>query len=222
MRVVRDVLSALAFAHARGILHRDIKPANILISADGSAKLADLGIARPKDSSLTIAGTLMGTPNYMPPEQVKGKPATQRSDLFSLGIVLFEMLTGEKPFVGADIPTILRSVVEDPTPSLRERNRELPEVYERFVHRLTAQSPAERYEPADAALAEHRRIEHEPTILTPPIGLPPTLDEPAGSVGTPSATATALSVPPRRGVSKVLAIAIIAASLACAVVPARI
>ncbi len=213
LRVVRDVLTGLAFAHARGILHRDIKPANILISAEGSAKVADFGIARPTDSALTVAGTLLGTPNYMPPEQVKGQPATQRSDLFSLGIVLFEMLTGQKPFVGEDISTILHRIVQDPTPSLRERNRELPEAYEQFVHRLTAKSPEERFESADAALAELRRIEQEPTIHLS------TAERLAALANPPAASAKAPS-PVRRTVSTLMAIAIIVACLAGVVVPA--
>ncbi len=212
LRIAHDVLAGLAFAHTKGIFHRDIKPANILIAADSSAKIADFGIARPKDSSLTVAGTLMGTPNYMAPEQVTGQPATERSDLFSLGIVLFEMFTGQKPFVGSDIPTILNHIVQDPTPSLRELNRELPEAYEQFVHRLTAKSPDERYQSADAALAELRRIEGEPTILTGPR---PALDEPAAGAATPAVTP-----PSRRAVSKTTTIAVLAISLSCLVLPA--
>lgn len=212
LRVVRDVLSALAFAHARGILHRDIKPANILISADGSAKLADFGIARPKDSSLTLAGTLLGTPNYMPPEQVKGQPSSERSDLFSLGIVLFEMLTGQKPFVGDDISAILHGIVQNPTPSLRERNRDLPEAYEQFVHRLTAKAEDERYESAAAALAELRHIEQEPTIH---LGTGERAARPDSSAA-PASSPSLL----RLTVSKIVAIAVVAVCLAGVVVPA--
>lgn len=182
LRIACDILAGLAFAHGKGIVHRDIKPANIMIAADGTAKLADFGIARPKESSLTIAGSLMGTPNYMPPEQIKGLPATPRSDLFSFGVMLFEMFTGQKPFAGADISTILHGIVREPTPSLLELNSELPKDYERVVHRLTAKSPAQRFESAAATLEELRNIQrmrdaHAQTSVSA-VAVPPVFAEP--------------------------------------------
>ncbi len=169
LRVVRDVLSGLAFAHGKGFVHRDIKPANILIASDGAAKLADFGIARPTDSSLTAAGSVMGTPNYMPPEQVKGLAVSARSDLFSVGIVLFEMLTGQKPFAAGDISAVLNNIVRQPTPSLVECNPDVPLRYEAFVQRLTAKSPDDRFASAGAALEELHRLEKSPQPVTVPL-----------------------------------------------------
>ncbi|MBV9497534.1 MAG: serine/threonine protein kinase, partial [Acidobacteria bacterium] len=94
LSISRDLLRGLTYAHAKGIIHRDIKPANILLTAEGQAKIADFGIARPLESSLTGINLLVGTPNYMSPEQVRSAPVTTRSDLFSAGVVLYEMLTG--------------------------------------------------------------------------------------------------------------------------------
>lgn len=116
--IARDVLRGLAHAHANGIVHRDIKPANILLAGDGSAKIADFGIARPAQSSVTVAGSLVGTPNYMSPEQVTGAAVSPRSDLFSLGIVLYEMLAGAKPFAGNEIPVILHNILRRVPPRL--------------------------------------------------------------------------------------------------------
>ncbi len=116
LRIARDILRGLSYAHANGIVHRDIKPANILIADDGSAKIADFGIARPEQSSLTVAGSLVGTPNYMSPEQVTGAPISPRSDLFSLGVVLHEMLIGAKPFAANEIPVILHNILRAEPP----------------------------------------------------------------------------------------------------------
>src|ERR1051325_516882 len=106
-----DLLRALAYAHAKGIIHRDIKPANILLTSEGQAKIADFGIARRLESSLTGINLLVGTPNYMSPEQVRSAPVTTRSDLFSAGVVLYEMLTGSKPFASQELSSVLYNVV---------------------------------------------------------------------------------------------------------------
>jgi len=146
-----DVLRGLAYAHGRGIVHRDIKPANILIGHDGMAKISDFGIARPQRSSMTIAGALMGTPNYMPPEQVQGIRATPRSDLFSLGVLLFEMVTGTKPFAASDLAATLEKIVRMPAPSAAAMNAEVPFELDVLIQRLMAKSPEDR--PADAGEA---------------------------------------------------------------------
>lgn len=119
LRIARDILRGLVYAHANGIVHRDIKPANILIADDGSVKIGDFGIARPEQSSLTVAGSLVGTPNYMSPEQVTGAPVSPRSDLFSLGVVLYEMLSGVKPFAANEIPVILHNILRAQPPPVR-------------------------------------------------------------------------------------------------------
>src|SRR5215212_958561 len=149
-----DVLRGLAYAHAKGVIHRDIKPANILLTAEGQAKIADFGIARRLESSLTGTNLLVGTPNYMSPEQVRSAQVTTRSDLFSAGVLLFEMLTGAKPFVAQELSSVLYNVV-NLTPQLAsELDPSIPDEVARAVARLMAKSPAERYATALDALRD--------------------------------------------------------------------
>lgn len=151
------ILKGLAYAHSRGVIHRDIKPGNILISADGEAKLADFGIARPIESTLTIAGTLVGTPSYMSPEQISGDPVSPASDLFSFGAVLYEMLLGTKPFAATDVNAILYNVVhrEFIRPSAL---RPALVRFDAYLEKLLAKRPADRFVSAEAALDELRAI----------------------------------------------------------------
>ena len=158
LRIGEDLLRGLAYAHSKGIIHRDIKPANILLSSDGQAKIADFGIARPVDSNLTAAGSMLGTPNYMSPEQVKCAPVTVKSDLFSVGVVLYEMLTGVKPFSGPDVSGILRNVVERDPPLASETNLNVPLPVAKLVARLFVKAPEGRIESASAALTELQQL----------------------------------------------------------------
>ena len=146
IHIAADVLRGLEGAHAKGIIHRDIKPANILIAADGTAKIADFGIARPLESSMTRAGSLMGTPNYMSPEQASGKDLTTKADIFSLGVALYESLTGTKPFTAADLPTIMNNIINQPV-------QPLPGPIGDVISRMMAKSPEERPN-ASQALAQ--------------------------------------------------------------------
>jgi len=154
LRISEDILRGLTYAHAKGVIHRDIKPANILLSTDGQAKIADFGIARPANSTLTQVVSMLGTPNYMSPEQVKCADVTARSDLFSLGVVMYEMLTGHKPFTAPEVSGILRNVVERVPPLASEVNPDVPEAIGRFVARLLPKAPEERFATAGEALRE--------------------------------------------------------------------
>ena len=185
--IAADVLRGLAFAHGRGIIHRDIKPANILITNEGQAKIADFGIARPFNSSLTATNSLLGTPNYMSPEQVKSAPVTPRSDLFSVGVVMYEMLTGVKAFAAPELSSILFNVVHHEPAPANQVNPSIPESVSKIVARLLAKSPADRYGSAAEALrdvekaraeiapapADHPAIDPQHDMTTP---LPRSLD----------------------------------------------
>jgi len=149
-----DVLRGLAYAHAKGVIHRDIKPANILLTADGRAKIADFGIARRLESSLTGTNLLVGTPNYMSPEQVRSAAVTTRSDLFSAGVLLYEMLTGAKPFAAQELSSVLYNVVNLVPQPAHEVTPGIPEEVSRAVARLMAKAPAERYATAADALRD--------------------------------------------------------------------
>ncbi|MFI5363583.1 MAG: CHASE2 domain-containing serine/threonine-protein kinase [Elusimicrobiota bacterium] len=144
---VATVADALDYAHAQGIVHRDIKPANVMLLKDGSVRVADFGIARITASSKTATGTVMGTPSYMSPEQVAGRKVDGRSDLFSLAVALYELVTGEKPFKGGEgIGTLLFQIANDPHPNVLETNPSLPPALKEVVDKGLAKNPDERYQ----------------------------------------------------------------------------
>jgi serine/threonine-protein kinase len=153
VRITDDVLSALSAAHAAGIVHRDIKPANILLTPAGQVKVTDFGIARSlSDSSLTQTGTVMGTAHYSAPEQVRGESASPTSDIYSMGVVLYEMLTGERPYSGdTPLAVAMARLSEDP-PHPKERRPAIPTALDAVVMRALAREPGDRF----ASAAEMR------------------------------------------------------------------
>jgi serine/threonine protein kinase len=166
LRIGEDTLRGLAYAHAKGVIHRDIKPANILLASDGQAKIADFGIARPVNSDLTAVGSMLGTPNYMSPEQVKCADVTTKSDLFSVGVVLYEMLTGVKPFTASDVSGILRNVVDRDPPPANDVNADVPEPIGKFVAHLFAKRPEARFGSAAEALEQLEKLRRDVPLGT--------------------------------------------------------
>ena len=151
--VALQVSRALDYAHFRGIIHRDIKPANVMISQQGEVKLMDFGIARDeKLSDLTETGTGLGTPSYMSPEQILGDKLDFRSDLFSVGIVLYQMLTGQKPFVEDEARTVMQKIRLDRYTSPRKLNGAVPRSLERIMARCMEKMPANRYPTTQALI----------------------------------------------------------------------
>ncbi|MEN6374727.1 MAG: CHASE2 domain-containing protein [Smithella sp.] len=146
IRVVSCVASALDYAHANGIVHRDIKPANVMILSNGDVKVADFGIARVMSTSRTQTGVVLGTPSYMSPEQIAGKKVDGRSDLFSLGVVLYELLAGEKPFKGESITTLMYNITSSVPPSIKELSPRIPEKMIPIVEKLLAKDAEDRYQ----------------------------------------------------------------------------
>lgn len=143
--LVGDVLAGLAYSHAHSVLHRDIKPANIIVGDDGHAKIADFGIARIESSSLTRTGTVMGTPAYMSPEQFTGEPVDGRTDIYSCGIILYQLLTGDRPFDGGTAQAILHKVLTLTPPSPSTLSITAPAWLDPVVARAIARRPADRF-----------------------------------------------------------------------------
>jgi serine/threonine-protein kinase PpkA len=168
--ITRGIAEALAFAHSQGVIHRDIKPGNILFRADGTPVLTDFGIGRRiirdlDTTQLTSAGTVVGSPRYMSPEQCMSKPIDARSDLYSLGVVFYEMLTQELPYQGNDDLTLAMAHCRAPIPTLGRTLR----AYQPVLERLLAKAPEDRYPNAGALIEDLRGFQEDigPTILVP-------------------------------------------------------
>jgi serine/threonine-protein kinase len=158
IEILGQVCSALDYAASQGIVHRDIKPANILMTAAGRAKVTDFGVARLALSTMTQAGTVLGSPSYMSPEQVRGLPLDGRSDLFSAAVVFFEMITRERPFAGNDIATTMYRIAHEPPTPPSQFNASIGPDVSAVLDRAFAKDPAGRFETGADFVAELRRI----------------------------------------------------------------
>src|SRR5436190_8158537 len=150
-RIISQVGDALAYAHALGMIHRDIKPSNVLLDERGNCLLTDFGLARMTEASakITSSGAIMGTPAYMAPEQGQGTSVDQRSDLYALGIILYELVTGRVPYTAETPIAIVFKHISDPLPSARKLNPNLSEEMERVLFKALAKNPDDRYQTAE-------------------------------------------------------------------------
>jgi serine/threonine-protein kinase len=171
--IAAQVAEGLAYAHQHGVVHRDVKPANIMVVASGPVKITDFGIARMRTSSeLTQTGIMLGSPKYMSPEQVVGKRADHRSDIFSLGIILYEMLCGAPPFNGENVTALLYQIVNFAPPAPSAVNPAVPPLLDHIVAKMLAKPLDERYQGAQEMAHDLRECERQ---LAAPVArtLPP-------------------------------------------------
>jgi len=147
-RIVAAVADALDYAHRMGVVHRDIKPANIILAPDGTPRITDFGVARLESSNLTVEGQFIGTPNYMSPEQVSGGEVDGRTDIFSLGVVLFELLVGERPFAGNTIAEVTHKIVQQSPPIPSQVQATVPPALNPIVLKCLEKSPEARFSSA--------------------------------------------------------------------------
>ena len=181
---MKQLTSAVAEAHKRGIIHRDIKPQNVIVKSDGSLKILDFGIATAKGSAqLTQANNVMGSVHYLAPELAKGEPASPQSDIYALGIVFYEMLTGDVPFKADQAVQIALQHMREPMQSVRKANPNVPQSVENIIIRATAKNPRLRYQSCDEMLKDLEKCmlpEHQndkPLSLNDPIDKTPTKQE---------------------------------------------
>ncbi len=175
LRVARDITRGLAAAHAKGLVHRDIKPANLWLEApQGRIKVLDFGLARSgvEELHLTQSGTILGTPAYMAPEQGRVEPADARSDLFSLGCVLYRLCTGQAPFQGPTVMAVLTALATTDPPPVSQVNRQIPEALAGLVMRLLAKRREDRPASAQVVLQELQSIDRQRTQESQTIAAP--------------------------------------------------
>ncbi|HEY7579038.1 MAG TPA: protein kinase [Acetobacteraceae bacterium] len=196
VRVMQDLLAGLQFSHERGVVHRDIKPANVMLTSEGQAKIADFGIARIESSSMTQAGTLLGTPAYMSPEQFMGQVVDARTDIYSSGVLLYQLLTGERPFEGG-MSAIMHKALNTEPPVPSQLSVTAPPSFDAVVRRAMAKRPEDRFSSAKAFAeairaamsrqAEPATGESEPTVVSAPPPQPLPVAEPRPARTTPAA-----------------------------------
>lgn len=161
-QIIHQACEALHYAHQAGIVHRDIKPSNLMIQPDGQVKIVDFGVAKDTDSTtLTLVGSSLGTPSYMSPEQIEGKNVDGRSDIFSLGVVFYEMITGERPFKGETMASIIIKIIQAQPKRITTIKKNLPEELENIILKMLEKNPEMRYQTAlevAQALEEARMV----------------------------------------------------------------
>jgi eukaryotic-like serine/threonine-protein kinase len=187
--VVTQILRAARFAHSRGVIHRDLKPHNVILDEEGRAKVTDFGIARAGASDMTLTGSIMGTAQYLSPEQAQGHAVSAASDLYAVGIVLYELLTGAVPFDGETAVTIALKQVSAAPPPPSALNRAVPPELDAVVARALAKDPLERFADADEFIAALEYVRH--VLVGGATGVPPGENGPV-TLGP----ATALLLPP--------------------------
>ena len=160
VRIMDDILTGLAYCHEQNVVHRDIKPANIMLTRQGRAKIADFGIARMDGGSLTQTGMITGTASYMSPEQFRGEPVDARTDIYACGVLLFLMLTGQRPFIGGGVTEIMGKVLSSDVPAPSE-HAAVPPAFDAVVKRAMAKRPDERFPTATAFASALRAVKFE-------------------------------------------------------------
>ncbi len=174
LSIAAQVAEGLAYAHSHGVVHRDIKPANIMVLANGPVKITDFGIARRRSSAdLTQTGMMLGSPKYMSPEQVIGKRADHRSDIFSLGVILYELLTGGAPFNGENVTALMYQIVNFAPPPPTQVNAELPQLLDYITAKMLAKQVEERYQDSAEVAKDLRECEHQLTAASATSTQPP-------------------------------------------------
>ncbi|MFQ5674896.1 MAG: protein kinase, partial [bacterium] len=164
IELVLQIANGLATAHEKGIIHRDIKPANIIITTEGFVKIVDFGLAKLDDSTrLTKSGTAMGTPAYMSPEQAKGKQVDHKSDIWALGVIFYELLTGKLPFWGDNDMSMLYNIVNEPPQPVSKLNSKIPAQVEKVIDKVLSKDPQIRYDSVDEFIRDVKALHPQPS-----------------------------------------------------------
>jgi serine/threonine protein kinase len=158
LNIILQICSGLEYAHKMGVVHRDVKPANVMVLGTGKIKLMDFGIAHMASSEMTRTGMIIGTPDYMSPEQVMGKKIDNRSDIFSTGVIFYEMMSGKKPFTSDSVTSILYKIAHEPIPAFEEIGVEVPIEIETVINKATEKEPEKRYQTMNEMIKDLKAV----------------------------------------------------------------